>query len=54
MVKKQNGKLFELRRVEDESQRDLNEEMDRLFQEMPATGAACKLNAAQIIIEERE
>jgi hypothetical protein len=52
-VRKQGGKLFELRRV-DSGSRDINAELDRLFLEIPAEGGRKQTDLARIIIENRE
>ncbi len=52
-VKKRDGKVFELRRV-DKGERDFLADLDQLVEEMPRTGPAHATNLARIIIEDRE
>ncbi len=52
-VHKRGGKIFELRRI-DAGEKNLLEGLDNLLLEMPATGPACRVDLAKIIIEDRE
>ena len=52
-VKKRGGKTFELTRT-DLGVKNINERMDRVFQEIPAAGPRVKTNLAAAILEERE
>ena len=52
-VHKRGGKIFELRRI-DAGEKNLLEGLDNLLLEMPATGPACRVDLAKIIIEDRD
>lgn len=52
-VKKRDGKVFELRRV-DTGERDILAGLDQIMEEIPRTGPAHATNLARIIIEDRE
>lgn len=52
-VKKRDGKLFELRRL-DSGGRDILADLDRILEEIPQEGPASKTDLARIIIEGRE
>ncbi len=53
LVKKRDGKVFELRRV-DQGQRDILAGLDQVMKEIPRTGPAHATDLARIIIEDRE
>ena len=52
-VKKRDGKVFELRRV-DKGERDILADVDEIMEEIPRTGPAHATDLARIIIEDRE
>lgn len=52
-VKKRDGKIFELRRV-DSGGRDILADLDQIFEEIPKTGPAHPTDLARVIIEDRE
>ena len=52
-VKKRGGKTFELTRT-DPGVKNINERVDRVFQEIPSAGPRVKTNLAAVILEERE
>jgi hypothetical protein len=52
-IEKRGGKRFQLTRI-DTGPADFNEQMDRVFQEIPAEGERIKTNLARTLIEERE
>jgi hypothetical protein len=52
-IKKRDGKVFELRRV-DSGERDILAGLDQILEEVPSTGSARSIDLAQIIIEDRE
>ncbi|MBM3883070.1 MAG: hypothetical protein FJ387_25695 [Verrucomicrobia bacterium] len=52
-VKKRDGKVFELRRV-DSGGRDILAELDQILEEIPTTGPARSIDLARIVIEDRE
>ena len=53
VVEKRGGKVFELTRI-DAGARNINAQLDQLFQDLPAAGARVKTNLARIITEDRE
>ena len=53
IVKKQRGKIFELKRV-DPGSKSLNAGLDSLLAQMPPEGKRVRTNLARIIIEDRE
>ena len=53
LVRKRNGKTFELRRV-DNGGKNFLEELDRILAAIPMTGPRRRTNLAKIIIEDRE
>lgn len=53
VIEKRGGKRFELTRI-DRGPANFNEQMDRIFQEIPAEGRRVKTNLARILAEERE
>jgi hypothetical protein len=53
VIEKRGGKQFELTRI-DRGPTNFNEQMDRIFKEIPAEGKRVKTNLARILIEERE
>jgi hypothetical protein len=52
-VKKQGGKVFELKRVDIQPQSIL-EGLDQLLEDIPTSGEPVRTNLARIIIEDRE
>jgi len=52
-VKKRDGKIFELRRL-DSGSRDILAELDRILEEIPTTGPKEPTDLAGIILEDRE
>ncbi len=53
VVEKRGGKRFELTRI-DAGRVSFNEQMDRVFHEIPPEGKRVKTNLARILLEERE
>lgn len=53
IIEKRGGKRFELTRI-DRSPANFNEQMDRVFKEIPAEGDPAKTNLARLLMEERE
>ncbi|MGO8765492.1 MAG: hypothetical protein ACLQSR_10235 [Limisphaerales bacterium] len=53
VIEKRGGKRFELTRI-DPGPVNFNEEMDRIFREIPAQGKRSKTNLARALLEERE
>lgn len=53
LVEKRGGKRFELTRI-DKGPVNFNEQMDRVFREIPAEGKRVKTNLASALLEERE
>ena len=53
VVDKRGGKVFELTRI-DAGARNINAQLDQLFQDLPAAGARVKTNLARMITEDRE
>jgi hypothetical protein len=52
-VKKQGGKVFELKRVDVQPQ-SLLKALDQLLEDIPTPGQLVRTNLARIIIEDRE
>ena len=52
-VKKRDGKVFELRRV-DSGERDILNDLDLILEELPTTGKPHPTDLSRIIIEDRE
>lgn len=52
VVRKTDGKLFELKRI-DPGPKSMNAGLDRLLAEMPPEGERVRTNLSRIIIEER-
>ena len=52
-IRKRDGKVFELRRV-DSGQRDILADLDQVLEEIPATGVPQHTDLARIIVEDRE
>jgi len=52
-VKKRDGKVFELRRV-DSGGRDILADLDQILEEIPTTGPAHATDLARVVIEDRE
>jgi len=52
-VKKRDGKLFELRRV-DSGGRDILADLDQILAEIPRTGRTHRTDLARVVIEDRE
>ena len=53
IVKKQGGKVFELRRI-DSGRKSLTTALDQLLSEIPPEGERIRTDLARIIIEDRE
>ena len=53
MVEKRGGKRFELTRI-DKGPVNFNQQMDRIFREIPAEGKRVKTNLARTFLEDRE
>ena len=53
IVRKQGGKVFELKRV-DVQPESILKALDQLLEDMPNPGALVRTNLARIIIEDRE
>jgi hypothetical protein len=53
LIEKRGGKRFELTRI-DAGPVNFNEQMDRVFHEIPAEGKRVKTNLARTLLEERE
>ncbi len=53
VIRKQGGKMFELRRV-DAGEKSLVKQLDELLQETPNQGERVRTNLAQVIVEDRE
>ena len=53
VIEKRGGKRFELIRI-DKGPANFNEQMDRIFQEIPAEGKRVKTNLARTLLEDRE
>jgi hypothetical protein len=52
VIEKRGGKRFELTRI-DKGAVSFNEQMDRVFQEIPAEGTRVKTNLARTFLEDR-
>jgi hypothetical protein len=52
-VRKRDGKVFELRRV-DSGVRDILADLEQILEEIPSTGPTQVIDLARIIIEDRE
>lgn len=53
VIEKRGGKRFELTRI-DKGAVNFNEQMDRVFREIPAEGKRVKTDLARTLLEERE
>ncbi len=53
VIRKQGGKVFELRRV-DAGEKSLVKQLDELLQETPNRGERVRTNLARVIVEDRE
>ena len=53
IVKKRDGKIFEMKRV-DSGPKSINAGLDRLLAEMPSEGSRAQTDLAAMIIEDRE
>ena len=53
VIEKRGGKKFELTRI-DKGPVNFNEQMDRIFHEIPAQGKRVKTNLARTLLEDRE
>ena len=53
VIEKRGGKKFELTRI-DKGSINFNEQMDRVFREIPAEGKRVKTNLARTLLEDRE
>jgi hypothetical protein len=53
IITKRDGKVFELKRVDDKP-RDILAALDRLFDEIPPVGPRVKVDGAKMVIEDRE
>ena len=53
VVEKRGGKKFELTRI-DKGPVNFNQQMDRVFREIPADGKRIKTNLARTLLEDRE
>ncbi len=53
IIEKRGGKRFELTRI-DKGPANFNQQMDRIFQEIPAEGKRVRTNLARTLLEERE
>jgi len=53
VIEKRGGKKFELTRI-DKGPVNFNEQMDRIFQEIPAEGKRVKTDLARMLIEDRD
>jgi hypothetical protein len=53
LIEKRDGKQFELTRI-DAGPMNFNDQMDRVFREIPADGKRVNTNFARIVAEERE
>ena len=53
VIEKRGGKRFELTRI-DKGPVNFNEEMDRVFQEIPGEGDPVGTDLARILLEDRE
>jgi hypothetical protein len=53
VIEKRGGKRFELTRI-DAGPANFNEQMDRVFREIPPEGQRVKTNLARLLLEDRE
>ncbi|MGH7989621.1 MAG: hypothetical protein ACREDS_05415 [Limisphaerales bacterium] len=53
LIRKRAGKVFELKRI-DAGGKSILEELDQILAEMPSMGPRHPINAAAMIIEDRE
>jgi hypothetical protein len=53
VIEKRGGKRFELTRV-DKGPVNFNEQMDQIFQEIPAEGKRIRTDLARTLLEDRE
>jgi len=53
LIKKQGGKVFELRRV-DSNEKSLLKQLDQLLEDIPMPGQRVRTNLSKIVCEERE
>ncbi len=53
VIEKRGGKRFELTRI-DKGAVNFNEQMERVFREIPAEGKRVKTNLARTLLEDRE
>lgn len=53
VIEKRGGKRFELTRI-DTGPANFNDQMDQVFQEIPAEGKQVKTNLARVLVEDRE
>jgi hypothetical protein len=53
VIEKRGGKKFELTRI-DKGAINFNDQMDRVFREIPAEGKRMKTNLARTLLEDRE
>ena len=53
IIKKKNGKVFELKRV-DQKRKDFVAEMDKIFKEIPIKRSRRKIDLVRIFLEDRE
>jgi hypothetical protein len=53
VIEKRGGKRFELTRI-DKGAVNFNEQMDRVFREIPAEGTRIDTNLAGMLLEDRE
>ena len=53
VIEKRGGKKFELTRI-DNGPINFNDQMDRVFTEIPAEGKRVKTNLARTLLEDRE
>jgi hypothetical protein len=53
VIEKRGGKRFQLTRI-DSGPANFNEQMDRVFREIPPEGKRVKTNLARIFVEDRE
>jgi hypothetical protein len=53
VIEKRGGKRFQLTRI-DSGPANFNEQMDRVFREIPPEGKRVKTNLAQTFLEDRE
>ena len=53
VIEKRGGKRFQLTRI-DKGPANFNEQMDRVFEEIPPDGQRVKTNLARAILEDRE